>query len=89
MENKELVILSKNEARNNYAFGYAYQTLGKFIIRYDKAKKTIEMLNCKLRFMTYEYFEKYGQYCFRGEIMYGEQFELALDKYKESSLYGK
>lgn len=83
MGNKELAILSKNEARNNYAFGYAVQTLGKFIIRYDKAKKTIEMLNCKLRFMTYNYFERYGQYGFRGEIMYGEQFELALDKYKE------
>lgn len=83
MENKELAILSKNKARNNYAFDYTVQTLGKFIIRYDKAKKTIEMLNCKLRFMTYEYFERYGQYVYRGEIMYGEQFELALDKYNE------
>jgi hypothetical protein len=83
MEDKELVILSKNKARSNYAFDYAVQTLGKFIIRYDKAKKMIEMLNCKLRFMTYEYFERYGQYGYRREIMYSELFELELDKYRE------
>lgn len=80
---QEIMIVSRNEQRNTYLFNYAVQTLSKAIIRYDIKRKTIELNNFMLRFMSDSVFERSGQYGFRGKVIYGESLEKALDKYKE------
>lgn len=81
---QEIMIVSRNEQRNTYLFNYAVQTLSKAIIRYDIKRKTIELNNFMLRFMSDSVFERSGQYGFMGKVIFGERLEKALDKYKES-----
>jgi hypothetical protein len=83
MKVEEYIILSCNEARNTYVFKQTLATLSNGVIRFNKVNKIIELLNYKLRFMSYEYFEKYGQYGSRAKIIYAERFEKALDDFKE------
>lgn len=85
MEGKNIIVLSENEQRNNYIFKYAIQVLNKGIIHYDIKKKQVELFGLTIRFMSYAYFEKYGNFGFRGKTIYAEHLEKELDKLKENN----
>ena len=81
MNKKEYIILTKDNAYNNYFFDTTQEILCKDIVKVDKRKKIIEYSNMKLRFMTCYYYNCWGKFGNRASIIYQEDFSEAIEKF--------